>query len=156
MDWIELEFENYNSRHCGQIYQPWSIITNTNIVTLKFRSDGNDDGTHPGFLAVWTATTEPPTYSTPTGCETCTFPFTFGDSVFDTCISLLDVYTQPWCPHSDPPNYLPPSNAGTHVFPPPKISCYDSDSSCPSSPPQTLITSPNYPGKYPNNANEVK
>ena len=27
------------------------------------------EDTRTGFLAVWSATTEPPTYSTPTGCD---------------------------------------------------------------------------------------
>ena len=59
-------------------------------MTLTFRSDGYDNGL-PGFLAVWTATTEPPTYSTtPTGCDSCTFPFVFGETTFDTCISVQD------------------------------------------------------------------
>ena len=78
----------------------------------------------------------------------------FGDVTFDTCISVLDVDTQPWC--SYPTNYAPPTDEGTHIFPPVKISCSDSDSSCPSSPPQTVISSPDYPLNYPNNADQVK
>ena len=78
----------------------------------------------------------------------------FGDVTFDTCISVLDVDTQPWC-SSGP--LSPPADEGTHILPPiTKITCSDSDSSCPSSPSQTVITSPDYPQTYPNFAYEVK
>ena len=119
---------------------PFSIITNTNSVEVKFRSDNFDNGL-PGFLAIWSQ------YNIPTGCNNCDFPFTFGDTTFETCISVQDVDTQPWCSY----NIATPV-INTAV----KISCTDSDSSCPSSPPQTVITSPNYPASYPNNADQVK
>ena len=147
-----MEMDNF-SKHCGSISQPWSIISNTNTLTVRFRSDGS--GRRTGFVAVWTESSEPPTYPTPTGCDNCDFPFVFGDVTFDTCISVLDVDTQSWCLNSDPPSYTPPTDEGTHIFPP-KISCSDSDSSCPSSPPQTIITSPGYPASYPDNADQVK
>ena len=99
-----------------------------------------------GFLAIWSP------YDIPTGCNNCDFPFTFGDATFDTCISALDEDTQPWCSYE----LSPPTNTGTHIFSTVKISCSESDSSCPSSPPQTLVTSPNYPGYYPDNADQVK
>ena len=121
-------------------------------MTVTFRSDGFDNGL-PGFLAVWSATTEPPTYPTSFGCESCTFPFLFGSGTFDTCISVEDIDMQPWC-SSDP--LSPPTDEGTHIFMPPKILCFDSDSSCPSTSPQTVVTSPKYPLNYPNNADEVK
>ena len=144
-DFVELD--NF-SKHCGSISQPWSIISNTNTLTVTFRSNGV--GRQTGFVAVWTASSEPPTYPpTPTGCDSCTFPFVFGSGSFDTCISVLDEDTQPWCS-----TFL--STEGTHIPPPPKISCSDSDSSCPSSPSKTVITSPDYPASYPNNADEVK
>ena len=175
---MELTSDNFISKHCGQISQPWTIITQTNTLTVTFSSD--DGGTRTGFLALWTATTAPPTYPTPTGCDSCDFPF--GDTTLNTCISVLDVDTQPWCspgplsPPSDegthifppppkiscsdsdsssPPYYTPPTDEGTHIFPPPKITCSNRDSSCPSSPPQTVITSPDYPLNYPNYANQV-
>ena len=94
-DWVELNSDNFVSKHCGQISEPWSIITNTNTLTVTFRSGGYV--TRTGFLAIWTATSEPPTFPTPTGCDICDFPFEFGDGTFDTCISVQDVDTQPWC-----------------------------------------------------------
>ena len=144
-----MELDNF-SKHCGTISQPWSIISNTNTLTVRFRSNGS--GRQTGFLAVWTPSTEPPTYPpTPTGCYSCTFPFVFLDKSFDTCISIQDEDTQPWCSFS---LLSPPANEGTHILPY-KIPCSDSDSSCPSTPPQILITSPNYPQFYPNNADQV-
>ena len=120
-------------------------------MTVTFKSNFNwyGTGTSTGFLAIWTATSEPPTYPTPIGCDSCTFPFKFGDTAFDTCISVDDVDIQPWCSSLELPNYTPPSSDGTHTFSSPKISCFDSDSSCPSTPTQILITSPNYPQQYP-------
>ena len=109
-------------------------------MTVKFRSGGE---TYSGFVAIWTATSEPPTYPLPNGCDSCNFPFTFADTTFDTCISVQDVDTQPWCPY----DYTPPANEGSH--PPPKITCFESDSSCPSIPPLMVITS------YPENSNQV-
>ena len=94
------------------------------------------------------ATTCPPPPSTiPTGCNNCNFPFTFGDGTFDTCIIVMDVDTQPWCSYY---------STETAISTPIKITCSDSDSSCPNLPSQTLITSPNYPQSYPNNVDEVK
>ena len=146
-----MELDNF-SKHCGSISQPWSIITNTNKLTVRFRSNGSVRLT--GFVAVWTASTESPTYPRPTGCDSCTFPFVFGDGTFDTCISVQDVDPQPWC---SPSPLSPPANEGTHILPPiTKITCSDSDSSCPSSPPQTVISSPDYPLNYPNYADQVK
>ena len=147
---MELISDNYKSRHCGQTTKPWSIITNSNFITIRFSS--NYRNPYPGFVAIWSATTASPTYPLSTGCHSCTFPFMFGNTAFDSCISILDVDTQPWCSY----NTTPPSNEGTHLFTPPKISCSDSDSSCPSTPPQMLITSPNYPQFYPNNADQVR
>ena len=140
-DWLQIEDEKY----CGEkgtsteISTPFTIITNSNSVDVTFRS--NDyDGSEAGFLAIWSQ------YNIPTGCNNCDFPFTFGDTTFETCISVQDVDTQPWCSY----------NITTPVInTPPKISCSDSDSSCPSSPPQTLITSPNYPLSYPNYVDQV-
>ena len=140
-----MELDNF-SKHCGSISQPWSIISNTNTLTVRFRSNGS--GRRTGFVAVWTASSEPPTYPL-TGCDNCDFPFEFGDVIFDTCISVQDVDTQPWCSY----NITPPTDEGTHLFTA-KISC--SDSICPCTPPQMLVTSPNYPLDYPNNADQVK
>ena len=141
---MEIDSEKY----CGgigtssEIPTPFSIITNTNTVDLRFiTSRYGPSSTRTGFLAIWSP------YDIPTGCNNCDFPFTFGDATFDTCISVLDVDTQSWCSY----NNIPPE-----VPPPVKIYCSDSDSSCPSSPPRTVITSTNYPLNYPNNANEVK
>ena len=149
-DWVELSSENYNSRHCGLTTKPWSIITDTNFITIRFFS--NNVYTFPGFLATWSATTASPTYPPSNGCDSCTFPFVFGETTYDTCISEQDLDTQPWC-SSGP--LSPPTEEGTHILPFPKISCSDNDSSCPSSPPQMLITSPDYPQSYPDNANQV-
>ena len=146
-DWVEIEGEKY----CGEIgtsseiSTPFSIITTTNSVNLRFITSIRY--TRTGFLAIWSQ------YNIPTGCNNCDFPFTFGDTTFETCISVQDVDTQPWC-SSGP--LSPPTDEGTHILPYPKITCSDSDSSCPSSPPQTVITSPDYPASYPNNTDEVK
>ena len=146
-NWVELNYDNFISRHCGKISEPWTIITNTNTLTVTFRSIA-------GFLAVWTATNEPPTYPPATaGCHSCTFPFEFGDGTFESCISVHDVDTQPWC-STGPPST--PTDEGTHIFTPPKVTCSESDSSCPSSPSQTVISSPEYPLEYPNDADQVK
>ena len=135
--WLEIEGVKY----CGEILTPFSIITSTNTVNLIFKSQSRYE-TSSGFVAIW------PQYDldTPTGCSHCDFPFMFGDITLDTCISVLGVDDQPWCPYNKPPI------VNTHL----KISCSDSDSSCPSTPSQTVITSPNYPWSYPNNVYEVK
>ena len=149
----QVELDNF-SKHCGSISQPWSFISNTNTLNVTFISGRGY--TYTGFVAVWTATSELPTYPTPTGCDSCNFPFPFGDTTFETCISIQDLDTQPWCSYSEPPNYTPPANEGTHILPSFfKISCSDSDSSCPNLPPQMVLTSPNYPLNYPRNADQV-
>ena len=139
-----MELDNF-SKHCGSISQPWSIISNSNSMTVTYNSLPNS-----GFLAIWTATSEPPTYPTPSGCDSCTFPFSYGDTTFDTCV--VDEESQPWCSM----DLVPPTNEGSHFFPYLKISCSDSDSLCPSSTPPMLITSQNYPQQYPNFADEVR
>ena len=149
-DLVELISDNYKSRHCGEITKPLNIITESHLITIRFSSNGA--GSLNGFLAIWSPTTAPPTYPQSTGCESCTFPFVFGGGTFDTCISVEDVDTQPWCSY----NITPPTNEGIHFISFPKISCFDTDSSCPSTPPQMLVSSPNYPLPYPNNADEVK
>ena len=149
-DWVELISDNYKSRHCGETTEPWSIITESHLITVIFSS--NYAKPFPGFLAIWSATTAPPTYPTSTGCESCTFPFVFGDGTFDTCINVENVDTQPWCLDNRPP----PTDEGIHIIYSPKIFCFDSDSSCPSTPPQAVITSPEYPLNYPNNVDQVK
>ena len=78
-----------------------------------------NNGTRTGFLAVWSTTSEPPTYPTPTGCESCTFPFTFGVGSFDTCIIVEDLDTQRWCTY----NVSKPVG-GTHIVPPITKYCY--------------------------------
>ena len=139
---MEIEDEKY----CGEIgtsteiSTPFSIITNTNSVNLRFITSSSD--TRTGFLAIWSQ------YNIPTGCNNCDFPFTFGDTTFETCISVKDVDTQPWCSY----NITTPV-INTFAT---KISCSDSDSSCPSSPPQPVISSPDYPLNYPNDADQVK
>ena len=150
-DWLLLDIGSFSTKHCGRIDQPWSFISNSNSINIRFRS--NDDTRSAGFLALWESTTELPTYPSFNGCESCSFPFVFGDTAFDTCIRVQDVDTQPWCSTDLP---LLPVNQGTHIVGNLKISCSDSDSSCPSDPPQTLIASPDYPQSYPNNVDEVK
>ena len=137
---MELEFDNFISRHCGQTSQPWTIISNYNIVTVKFRSDDFDSGL-PGFLAVWSATIEPPTYPpTLTGCGECNFPFVFNDRIFDTCTSIDG--DQPWCQA----DLAAPINEGTHLINANVRSyCPDTDSSCPSTPQMSTHTN-NQPG----------
>ena len=135
-DWLDLSSNNYNSRHCGQITIPWSIITDTNFVIITFFSDNIIPYT--GFLAIWSATTAPPTYPPSTGCGGCIFPFLFKypfERIFDTCTSIDG--DQPWC--------LPaaPTDQGTHVMP--KSYCSDTDSSCPSTPQMSTNTN-NQPG----------
>ena len=140
-DWIEIEGEKY----CGEIgtsteiSTPFTIITDSYSVDITFSSDGR--GTHTGFLAIWSQ------YNIPIGCYNCDFPFTFGDITFETCITVMDVDTQPWCSYD-----IKPPVINTPV----KINCSDSDSSCPSTPPQTVITSPDYPLNYPNFVDKVK
>ena len=134
-DWVEIEGEKY----CGQ-RTPFSIITNTNSINLRFITSGSSDKTCTGFLAIWSQ------YETPTGCNNCDFPFMFGEATFDTCISEQGVDDQPWCSVT-PPIINIDGN---------KISCSDSDSSCPSTPSQTVIISPNYPLNYPLDADQVK
>ena len=58
-DWLQID--GY-SRGCGEVPTPFTIITNTNNVDIIFHSD--DIGTRTGFLAIWSATTEPPTTRT--------------------------------------------------------------------------------------------
>ena len=80
-DYVEIG----NSRHCGKITKPWSIITNTTIINLRFRSAFAHYFTtfesYNGFVAIWTATTEPATFQASGNCE---FPFTYLDQTFDT------------------------------------------------------------------------
>ena len=137
-DWLELNEDNFISRHCGQTSQPWTIISNTNTLNVTFVSDYV--GTRTGFLAVWSATTEPPTYPTPTGCEDCTFPFVVNGRIFATCTSIDG--DQPWCPLADSP--AAPINQGTHLITV-KSYCSDTDSSCPRTPQMSTHTN-NQPG----------
>ena len=107
---------------------------------MRFRSNYWDPcSCNNGFLALWTHSN---------GCNDCDFPFTFAGTTFDTCISIKDEDTVPWCTYDD---------AGTEIAPV-KIPCSDTDSSCPSTPPQivNIITSLDYPQSYPNNADQVK
>ena len=133
---MDLSSNNYNSRHCGQTTIPWSIITDTNFITIRFFS--HDIIPYTGFLAIWTATTAPPTYPSSTGCEDCTFPFVSNDRVFDTCTSIDG--DQPWC-QVNPPG---PIDQGIHLIKV-KSYCSESDSSCPSTP-QMSTHSNNQPG----------
>ena len=47
-----------NTRYCGDRSTPFTIITTTNNVDIRFVSDGSVTST--GFLVIWSATTEPP------------------------------------------------------------------------------------------------
>ena len=136
-DYVEID----NKKYCGRRPYPWSIISNSSTVNITFQADWFD-ALNTGFLAVWT----PYDVSTDYGCSRCTFPFVFGNATFDTCISVHDVDTQPWCLYSDFSTIVDDST---------KVPCSDSDSSCPSTPPQMIITSPNYPLQYPNNVDQV-
>ena len=152
-DWVELD--NF-SKHCGNfgIYDHLSIISNTNILTVGFRRVFSDYG---AFTAVWEATTEPPTYPVPTGCNNCVFPFQFGSTTFDTCIRVEGTDEQPWCALHNPPYFAPPTSYSTHEFNNEvRVSCSESDSSCPSLTSQNLISSPNYPQTYPTSYDKVR
>ena len=127
-----MEIENYKyCRNIGNIGKPFSIISKTNSVDVTFISTRVSYGyRYKGFVAVWSQ------LENPTGCNSCDFPFTFGAVTFDTCISVMDVDTQPWCSY----------NTTAPVLTPVKIPC--TVGWCPSKPPQTVITSPNYPQDY--------
>ena len=191
---------SFTSKHCGRIDLPWSIVSNTNIMTVRFKSDNSV--TETGFLAVLSETTEPPTYPSPSSCDSCIFPFTLLTTVscgqhsasncsqcpyngeawigeawcngdcswineecvlsrpsiqFHTCIRVEGIDDQPWCSPSEQFNFTQPVDGGTHIFPSlsNKVFCLDSDTSCPNTAPQELITSPDYPQSYPNNADQV-
>ena len=150
-DYLFLNDGIYSSKHCGHIDQPWNYISNSNNLIVRFKS--NDNGKYGGFIAIWSTTTDPPTYPSPTsaGCGNCNFPFVFGDAMFDTCISIADVDNQPWCGYFVPPIL----NEGTHIILSSKVSCTESDLNCPSTPPKMLVTSPNYPLDYPNDVDKV-
>ena len=58
-DWLEIEGEQF----CGE-KQPFIMVTNTNTVDIRFIS--NDfDASNLGFMAIWSATTDPPTTGQP-------------------------------------------------------------------------------------------
>ena len=58
-DWLEIEGEKY----CGEIQTPFTVITNTNNVDIKFISDDIQAANvaRSGFMAIWSFTTEAPT-----------------------------------------------------------------------------------------------
>ena len=117
-------------------------MSNSNIMNVTFRTDGVD-GSETGFLAVWTATTEPETYPTFDGCGSCSFPFSFNGRLFDTCTSIDG--DQPWCSLDVPPPIdLPPVDEGNHIITI-KSYCSDSDSTCPQTP-QMSVHPNNEPG----------
>ena len=123
-----MELDNF-SKHCGYISQPWSIISNSNTLNVTLVSSDRYSRSHGiGFIAIWSATSEPPTYPPEysTGCSGCRFPFTYNNFVFDTCTSIYG--TQPLCLAG------PPVNEGFHVIEPRWYYCSDSDSTCPSTP----------------------
>ena len=123
----------FTSKHCGRTDQPWTIISNSNTLDIRFRAYYNYG--YPGFLAFWSATSEPPTYPTTmtNGCQSCSFPFVLDGRLFDTCTSIDG--DQPWCPSvSDQP--AAPTYEGTHVIII-KSYCSGSDSSCPLIPPMS-------------------
>ena len=133
---MQLNWDNFISRHCGQASQPWTIISNTNKLIVTFVSDVGYTLT--GFLAVWSATTEPPTYPN-TGCDNCDFPFVANDRIFDTCTSIDG--DQPWCLA----DLVAPIDQGTHIITPLKSYCSDTDSTCPRTPQMSTHTN-NQPG----------
>ena len=138
-----------NSRHCGRISKPWSIVTNTTLINLRFRSAYPHYyvifDSHSGFLAIWTATTDPPTYPAESSASgNCVFPFTYLGQTFDTCIKVEDEDNHPWCPYN---TAAVPVDEGTHAF---RSYCSDSDS------PSLVFTSPNHPQLYHSFAEQVK
>ena len=136
-DWVELISDKYNFRHCGQTTKPWSIIIDTNSVTLRFSSDFIY--VHTGFLAIWSPTTAPPMYPSSTGCGQCNFPFVLNDRIFDTCTSIDG--DQPWCQASIPAHV----DQGNHLINV-KSYCPDTDSTCPRTPQMSTHIN-NQPGK---------
>ena len=129
---------DYFSIHCGQTTQPWSIIGNDNSMDVTFRSDFRTRGIlWTGFFAVWTAVTEPPTYTF--DCRDCIFPFVINERILiDTCTSIDG--DNPWCRLPD--SFVPPApqtSEGTHDFST-KFYCSDSDYYCPSTPQMSTHT----------------
>ena len=126
------------SGHCGQINKPWSYISSSNSINIILSIQSSF--AQKGFLAIWTATSEPPSYppSGTTSCGSCRFPFEFDNMIYDTCTSIDG--DQPWCLGG------PPVDEGTHILPPLKYYCSDSDSSCPGTLPQMSVHPNNEPG----------
>ena len=91
-----------SSAHCGKTTKMWSMISSSNMMTVRFQS--NEILTKKGFLAVWKTLEEPPVID----CGNCVFPFVFRFRLFDTCTSIDG--DQPWCLPG------PPVDEGTHMF----------------------------------------
>ena len=107
---------------------------------MRFRSNGANSN-KPGFLAVWSP------FDVSNGCNSCDFPFKFGDFTFNSCVIVEGVDSQPWCSYETTATVIDDSLN--------KVICSDNDSSCPSTPPQMLITSPEYPKNYPETEDRV-
>ena len=112
-------------------------------MVVRFISDNEDIFT--GFQAVWSPTTDPPTFETKIGfgCENCVFPFMFEGRRYNSCTNA-DGNDQAWCLNG----ILPPVNEGTHVSlaPSTKIFCSERDQSCPRTPQMTT-----HPNNQPDN-----
>ena len=134
-DYVEVD---YSTVHCGHIKQHWSIISRSNIMNVRFSSDGEDN--YPGFLAFWSPTTEPPSFKFTFGfgCENCIFPFIYEGRRYHSCTNI-DGYKKHWCVNG----IIPPTEEGLHVSlaAPTKVPCSDTDSSCYRTP--SISTHPN-------------
>ena len=112
-------------------------------MVVRFISDNEDIFT--GFQAVWSPTTDPPTFETKIGfgCENCVFPFMFEGRRYNSCTNV-DGKDKAWCLNG----ILPPVNEGTHVSlaPSTKIFCSERDQSCPRTPQMTT-----HPNNQPDN-----
>ena len=60
---------NSNSAHCGTISKTWSIISDTNVMNLRFTL--SPIITRKGFIAVWKAIEQEEIVK---DCGNCTFP----------------------------------------------------------------------------------
>ena len=134
-DQVEID---YKTVHCGHIAKPWSVVSNSNVMTLRFRSNYEENFT--GFLGIWSPTAEPPTFKSKfgSGCENCEFPFLFQERKYESCANI-DGDDKAWCLNQ----IIPPSLEGTHksLAPPSKVPCSDTDSSCHRTP--SISTHPN-------------
>ena len=133
---------NSNSAHCGKITKTWSIISDTNMMMLRFTS--SQIITRKGFIAVWKAIEQEEIVK---DCGNCVFPFEFGFRFYDTCTTIQGG-DQPWCLEG------PPVDEGTHNYlflPDIRINCNVSDPLCPGVSKETTPQMSSHPDNMPGN-----